>query len=278
MALRFLSADAPLAGAQAMVQGLPWDGGSSFRSGSAAGPEAIRLMSDSLWSYSPVSGRDLDDLRLHDAGDLDLEELDAAAVMQRIAERTERLSATGSFLMSFGGDHSVSIGTARGLRRVHPNLAHLVLDAHLDLSPEYEGSEYSHTCGTWHMSAGGPTVVLGARSGSRQEWERAGERLAGLSRSLDLPPGAASVLTDRPVHVSIDLDVLDPSVMPGVANPEPGGPSYPQIRDALLGLAGIHVVAVDLVELCPPADPSGISAVTAAALARDVICALVGAR
>lgn len=269
----FLCAESPLEGAAVAIQGLPYEGGISFRRGAAEGPRAIREYSDSLESWSPATGRDLEDIALHDGGDVALGG-DSAEVMEQIAAATERLARAVPLVVSLGGDHSVSIGVARGLACVHAGLAHVVFDAHLDLRPEYDGSVYSHACGTWQMSEAGPTVVLGVRSGSREEWQEAAKRLVAHTEDLALTAGARAALAGRPVHLSIDMDVLDPGVLPGTGNPEPGGPSFRALAAAALAVAGeLRVVGIDLVEVAPAIDGTGISALAAAKLARDLVCA-----
>lgn len=274
---RFLGAVAPLEGARAAIQGIPHDAGSSFRWGASEGPRAIRTMSASIETYSPAAGRDLEGVAVHDAGDLALAGMDHAAVMERIAAATERLARAAGIVVSLGGDHSISIGTARGLRRTYPDLAHVVFDAHLDMRPAYQGSELSHACGTRHMSEGGPTLVLGARSGARDEWKESERRLVSVSPDLSIPPQARAAIRGRPVHLSVDLDVLDPSAAPGVGNPELGGPGFAELRDAVLALANLQVVGLDVTEVCPPLDPAGVSAAAASTLVRDLLAALVGA-
>lgn len=233
-------------------------------------------MSLSIETYSSATGRDLDGIPIHDAGDVSLAGLEAAEAAHHIAVATEGLARSGALVVSLGGDHSVSIGVARGLDRVHPGLVHVVFDAHLDFRPAYQGSEYSHACGTRHMALAGPTALLGARSGGRAEWKEAEERLAVLSPELTLGEDARAALVGRPVHVSVDLDVLDPGEAPGVGNPEPGGVAFSQLRDALLGFGDLWVVALDITEVSPPLDPSGTSATAAATLVRDCLAARLG--
>jgi agmatinase len=153
-------------------------------------------------------------------------------------------------------------------------LTHLVFDAHMDLRESYDGSEYNHACGTRHMAQRGPTAVLGVRSGSREEWQAAEKLLVQHGESLELSERARPAFVGAPVLLSLDLDVLDPSIFPGTGNPEPGGPTYRQFRSALLALADLNVVAIDLVETSPRLDPSGVSTVVAAELARDLLLAL----
>lgn len=272
----YLEASRDLERGGAVIQGIPYDGGTSYRAGARAAPDEIRAASQSIETYSPRLRRDLEDLVYADAGDLSLAGLDAAGVMDRIAEATAAHVAAGRFVVSLGGDHSISIGTTAGTRRVRDGLAHVVFDAHLDMRPSYDGSELSHACGTRHMAKEGPTVALGIRSGSREEFADAGSMLTYWSEEITLPASVRAELAGRPVHVSIDLDVLDPSILPGTGTPEPGGPTYKELREAILALEGLEIVAVDLVEVAPPLDPSGVSTVVAAELVREVVLAFAG--
>ena len=270
----YLEASRELDGASAVVVGMPYDGGTSYRAGASAAPSDIRAASQSIETFSPTLRRDLDDVRYADAGDLELAGLDPKVVMEHIAEAVETHLRAGRFVVSLGGDHSISIGTTAGSRRVHDDLAHVVFDAHLDMRPEYDGSEYSHACGTRHMSKAAPTVALGIRSGARAEFSDADEMLVAWSAELELPPAARDAIGTHPVHVSLDLDVLDPSIFAGTGNPEPGGATYKELRAALLALSDLNVVAVDVCEVSPRLDASGVSSVVAAEMVREIILGL----
>jgi agmatinase len=270
----YLEASRDLEPAVAVVQGLPYDGGTSYRAGARAAPDEIRAASQSIETYSPRLKRDLEDLAYADAGDLVLDGLDAAAVMERIAAATETHLRAGRFVVSLGGDHSVSIGTTAGTRRVRDGVAHVVFDAHLDMRPSYDGSELSHACGTRHMAKEGPTIALGIRSGSREEFADADGMLLAWTEDVTIPAAARAEIAGRPVHLSIDLDVLDPSILPGTGTPEPGGPTYKELREAVLALSDLEIVAVDLVEVAPPLDASGVSTVVAAELVREILLGL----
>lgn len=259
--------------ADVVIQGAPYDAGTAFRAGSKVAPEQVRVMSDGIESWSPVVGRDLLDITLADAGDMAFDGLSSEQVIAAIAEQTERLARGSDLVVTLGGDHSVSIGTSRGLRAVHPDLVHLVFDAHMDLRHEYEGDRFSHACGTNHMAAAGPTCVLGVRSGSREEYIDAEKLLTGFTAGLQIPPMFLKTMAARPVFISLDLDVLDPSILPGTGNPEPGGPTYRELHAMLLGLVGHRIVGIDVVEVAPHLDPSGVSATVAAALVRDLVLA-----
>lgn len=277
MTLRYLNAVAPgVAEPHVIIQGAPWDESTSYRAGAAAAPDAVRAASDSIETYSPQTNRDLEDLVVVDAGDLPLAGCDAEQAMERIAAATAQHARTGALVVTIGGDHSVSIGTSEGLRRAYPDLVHLVYDAHMDLREEYDGNPLSHATGSRHMAAHGPTCVLGVRSGAREEWRDAEKLLTGFGEPLEIPLEFQRLMRARPVFVSLDLDVLDPSILPGTGTPEPGGPTYRELRAALLGLSGARIVGFDLVEVAPSIDPSGLSEIVAAELLRDCVLAWRG--
>ena len=270
--MRFLAAsDAPAP--RVVVQGVPYDDGVSWRRGAASGPGAIREASDSIESWSPSQRRDLADITLADAGDVALDGARGAEMVARVAAATAAIARTGALAVTLGGDHSISMGTSEGLRAVYADLAHVVLDAHLDMRADYEGDPYSHACGTRRMASAGPTAALGIRSGSRDEFDDAERMLIEWRDDLSLTDRVRAAIGGRPVFVSIDLDVLDPSVFPGTGNPEPGGATYREVRDIVLALGGLRVVGIDLVECASTLDPTGVSPVVAAELAREGILA-----
>ncbi len=257
--------------ARVVIQGAPYDGGISHRDGARFAPLAVREASDSIETWSPIVRADLEDIDLADAGDLAVDGLDASKVMGIISEATERWAATGALVVTLGGDHSVSVGTSEGLRAVYPNLCHIVFDAHMDMREDYEGNPYSHACGTRRMALAGPTSVLGVRSGARQEWKDAQELLVAATDDVILPQAMRDIVGRRPVFVSLDIDVLDPSILPGTGTPEPGGPTYKELRAGLLALGDLNIVGLDILEVAPPIDSSGLSPIVAAELARDAI-------
>lgn len=280
MTSRFLAAKGieELGAPAIVIQGVPWDGSVSWRKGAAAGPAAIRAASESIEEFSLRQQRSLASVPFTDVGDVPLPG-DAAGVMAAVANATERWARTGAVVVTLGGDHSVSIGVARGLHRVYPELGHLVFDAHFDFRAHYDESPYSHACGTRRMAELGPTVVLGARSATEDEFIDAERSGLGWSGRLELSPGLAERLRGRPLHLSVDCDVLDPAVLPGTGNPEPGGVSFRELMESLEAVVlGYRVVAVDVCEVAPPLDSSGRSAVVGASLVRELLLLLDSAR
>jgi agmatinase len=256
-----------------LINGVPYDGGVSWRHGAAGAPAAIREVSASIETFSPRLRLDLEDVDVADAGDVDLGGARGEAAIARIAAATEALARAGGLVVTFGGDHSISMGTSRGLRVVHPELAHVVFDAHLDMRPDFDGDRYSHACGTRTMALAGPTCALGIRSGARAEFDDADKLLAGWSDGLELTDAMRRSIAARPVFVSLDLDVLDPGTLPATGTPEPGGFTFRELHEALLALADLRIVGIDLVECAPALDADGPSPYVAAKLAREAILA-----
>lgn len=266
----FLAAESgpPSPAADAIVCGLPLDGGVSFRSGAAEGPSGIRRFSESIETYGPRARRDLEDVDVVDVGDAD-DVADVGGVLDTAWTGERRPLAV--FL---GGDHSVTPPIVRAVAERCDGLAVVGFDAHLDLREDYPGD---HACTYRRISeAGVSCYVFGPRSGARSEWDDAPRVLDYLSPALDVGTVLGN-LAGRPVYVTVDIDVLDPSAAPGTGNPEPGGPSFVQLVDAIETLHTLDVVACDVVEVSPPLDPSGITQAAAAVLVREMILRFVGA-
>ncbi len=266
--LRFLSADRPLQDARVVVLGVPLERGVSFRGGPALAPNAIRQASWSLESFSHHVRKDLVDVGVCDLGDLDVER-SREEVFRELEGSVQRLLRAGKRVVVLGGDHSVSLGCVRGAMGALGKVQVLVLDAHSDLRDEYLGDRFSHACVSRRLSElVDRLVIVGARSFFGPDLDE--PFFAGLE---EVPKRLSR---EVPLWLSLDLDVLDPGIFPGVTNPEPGGLSYGDLLDVFRLLRGYGVVGMDVVELAPPFDPSGVSAVTAAKLVIEAILHLWG--
>ncbi|MFN8532846.1 MAG: agmatinase [Dehalococcoidia bacterium] len=269
----FLASRPGLARPAVAILGVGLDLTESFRPGAAAGPAAIRDLSDSIETYSPILDRDLEGLAIADLGDLPFDGLPMDVALAAIAEVAERISGQGTLPVLLGGEHTLTLGAVRGLRRHHPDLRVLHVDAHLDLIEEYAGDTVCHATVLRRIceEIGADRVVqAGGRSGTAGEWRYA-RQLLGASGDLAISPAARATLETGPVYLSIDIDVLDPSAAPGTGCPEPGGPTFRELQAFVHSLAGLHVVAIDVVEVLPAIDPAGIAAVSAAKLVREAI-------
>ena len=263
--LQFLAADLPLDEAKVAILGVPLERTVSFRGGPAQAPAAIRLASDSVESYSAIFRADLADIGLCDLGDLDVH-LPLAQVLTSLGQEVARLLKSEKFVVVLGGEHTVTLGAVRGAAAALGAVQLLALDAHSDLRDEYEGERICHaTVLRRCREMAERLVIVGARSFFGGEVDE--------PVFADPQEFAARLDRKRPLWLSLDLDALDPSLCPGVTNPEPGGLSYREAIEVFRVLRGFNVVGMDLVELAPPYDPSGVSAITSAKLMIEAICA-----
>ena len=231
-------------------------------------------MSDALETYSPTLDRDLEGLRLVDFGDLELSSGGVEDALSSIADAMQHVAERARLAVMLGGEHLASLGGFRGCKRVYPDALILQMDAHLDIRPDYEGQLLSHA--TWLHHVGlefGFDVVhqVGLRSGDRAEWELAKHRTAWSSTELSLPLSVRQHIGRHPLYVSIDIDVLDPAHAPGTGCPEPGGVTFRELSSFLYSLEGLHVVAVDVMEVSPSLETANITAAAAAKLVREAI-------
>jgi agmatinase len=179
------------------------------------------------------------------------------AMVGQIQSYAERVIRAGKFPVLIGGEHTVTLGMARALKEKYPNLSFLQLDAHADLRDSFEGTSWSHACVGRRLAELAPLVQVGIRSLSREEnsFLKKGEVTSFFWHRLpDFPDWAERVcraLTPE-VYVTIDLDVLDPAVMPSVGTPEPGGFHWPDLVQFLRRIAREKtIVGFDVVELAP---------------------------
>jgi len=259
-----------------LIVGAPFDRTSSFRSGSRHAPAAIRWASQSIETYSPVLRTGLEDAAVADGGDLELEHLTPEAAVDRVAERVGGM--VGTIPLLIGGEHTITLGAVRSLAARYPDLAVLQVDAHADLRDAYEGRRICHATVMRRVLDRVPAdrvVAVGIRAGTREEFALA-ETLRSVSRGLNIPADVWTWLQRSHVYITIDIDAVDPADAPGTGNPEPEGIASGELLAFVRRLRDLHVVGCDLVEVSPPFDPSGRTAVLAAVLIRECVLALSG--
>lgn len=274
----FLGCESGYAPAQAVLFGAPFDGTTSYRPGARFASRTMRAESYGLETYSPYQDRDLGDVRVFDGGDLELPFGNVQAVLSMIEEKASLILKDGKLPVMIGGEHLVSLGAVRAAAKKYPDLHILHLDAHTDLREDYLGETLSHATvlrRCWDILGDGRIFQFGIRSGDRAEFEWAPGHVA--QRKFDLQGFAETVkgLSGRPLYVTIDLDVLDPSLFPGTGTPEAGGVSFMELLSAIVSLKAARVVACDLTELSPPYDPSGASTATALKVLRELLLAVL---
>ncbi len=275
----FLGCDSGYEEARAVIFGVPFDGTTSYRPGTRFASRVMRAESYGLETYSPYQGKDLTDHEVFDGGDLELPFGNVQAVLQRIEEKACAILAQDKIPVMLGGEHLVTLGAVRAAAKKHPDLHILHFDAHTDLRDEYLGEMLSHATvlrRCWDILGDGRIFQYGIRSGDRPEFVWAAEGHVAM-HAFDLQGVAQTVvkLAGKPLYVTIDLDVLDPSAFPGTGTPEAGGVSFMELLDAILALKSANVVACDITELSPPYDPSGTSTATALKILRELLLAIL---
>jgi agmatinase len=269
-----LPADTQPGRTSAAIFGAPLDRTTSFRSGTAGGPSGIREMSWDLESYSPALDRDTQDLTVVDLGDLQVDKGSMPEALHLVADAMEHAASSGRLGIMIGGEHTATLGGYRGIKRLHPDAMLIQADAHLDMRDQYEGERITHA--SWVYHAGEEFdfqdfVQVGVRSGAREEWPRARDWMVWSNESLVLPESVRGRLAERPVYLTIDIDVLDPAYAPGTGSPEPGGCTFRELVAFVHGLKAMRVVGLDVVEVSPGLDHSGITSVAAAKLIREAV-------
>lgn len=278
----FLCCDSDYEEAGVVLFGAPFDSTTSYRPGTRFGSAAIRRESYGLESFSPYQERDLLDCRIFDSGDIELPFGDPKRALSMIEERAATILQDGKLPFLTGGEHLVTLGAFSAVYDRYPDVHILHFDAHADLRQEYLGSELSHACvlrRCWEKTGDGRIHQFGIRSGDRDEFLWGKDHVETHRFTLDTLEETVARLGDVPVYLTVDLDVLDPSVFPGTGTPEPGGVSFDELRRAVtLVCSRAHVVGCDVNELSPPYDPSGISTAAACKIVREMLLALPQSR
>lgn len=273
----FILSSDDYAASKAVIYGMPMDFTVSFRPGSRFGPPRIREVSIGLEEYSPYLDRSLEDIEYFDAGDLLLPFGNAARSLDIIGEFVRGVLADGKMPIGLGGEHLVSWPIFREVYAKYPDLAIIHFDAHADLREEYEGEPLSHSTPLRKAAGlmGGKNIYqFGIRSGSREEWQFARENINFHPFEVLEPlKKVLPELAGRPVYLTIDIDVLDPSCAPGTGTAEAGGITSKELIEAVHAIArsGVNVVGCDLVEVAPAYDPTEQTQIVAAKVIREML-------
>lgn len=252
-----------------VMLGMPFDGTVSYRSGSRFAPEQIRLASWGLEEYSPRFDKHLEDVNFHDAGDLEFPLGNTYKSLDLIEENVEQIYKDGKRVFGIGGEHLVTLPEIKAVAKFHKDLAIVHFDAHTDLREEYLGEEMSHSAVIRHASKiVGPENLkqIGIRSGMKEEWEFMKKHNTLIHKHSELDE-----LKGKKIFVTVDLDCLDPSVMPGTGTPESGGMQFNELMGWFEYLKNFDIVGADVVELAPDYDASGVSTAVATKVIRELL-------
>ncbi|OPY36912.1 MAG: agmatinase [Methanoregula sp. PtaU1.Bin051] len=256
-----------------VIFGVPFDSTTSFRTGTRDGPREIRELSYNFESYVPAHNVDLNDVPFIDLGNLDTNAV-PNDVMIEVQAVVQDVIKDGKIPVMIGGEHSITIGAVRAVK---PDML-IVCDAHLDLREEYRGSIYNHACITRRIYDDGihDIIHVGSRSGTADQFVFAQNHLTVFSSAEIQKKGMNPVIQNiqnriegKRVYLSIDADVIDSCLTPGLGTPEPFGLSPENIRDLISAVAP-HSLAFDYVEVCPAYD-HGQAATVGASMIREYI-------
>lgn len=262
---------------KAIILPIAYEGTVTYGKGASQGPQAILKASQQLELYDEELRQDTYKIGIHTLDTVEGRDLSAEGMVEKVYLKASPLVRDEKFIVMLGGEHSLSLGMVKALRDKFADLSVLQLDAHADLRDEYEGTKYNHACVGRRMAELVPLTQVGVRSLSREEGEyiksgkgpkvfyagqitgRRGQVSAfdTIKEKRDWIEEVISSLSPN-VYLTIDLDVLDPGIMPSVGTPEPGGLDWYETLQLLRQLAREKkIVGFDLVELAP--QPGNIS-------------------
>lgn len=274
----FIACDSEYDDAKIVLFGAGFDGTTSFRPGTRFAPAAIRNESFGIETYSPYQDKDMLDYSYFDSGDLELPFGSTNRAVADIAMRADMILTDGKIPFMIGGEHLVTLGSVMAVTEKFEELYIVHFDAHADLRDDYLGQKLSHACvlRRCHELVGdGHIFQFGIRSGDREEFLFANEHTEMHKFNFDGLEETVKKLKGKNVYLTVDLDVLDPSIFPGTGTPEAGGVSFDELRRALtLVCSKLNVVACDVNELSPVYDQSGVSTAVACKIIREMLLAM----
>lgn len=270
----FIGFDSSYEDSNIIVFGVPYDGTVSFRPGTRFGPQAIRIDSDGLETYSPYQNKDILDMKICDIGDIEIPFGNTNKVLSEIELHTKKIISDNKKTLMIGGEHLVSYPVIKAYAEKYDDLHIIHFDAHADLREHYMGEKFSHATvirRSFDHLRNGKVWQFGIRSGTKEEFAWANENVHINKFDFTGLEEAISIIGNNPVYITIDLDVLDPSIFAGTGTPEAGGVTFKELMDAIIKLSDLNIVGCDIVELAPHYDVSGVSTAVACKVLREVV-------
>jgi guanidinobutyrase len=279
-------------GLDACFIGIPMDIGASNRAGTRHGPRQIRDESRMLRPYNMATGAaPFDKLQVADIGDVPINTFDLKKTVDIITDHYRGVLAHGVVPLTLGGDHTLTWPVLRAIRERHGPVALIHVDAHADVSDEMFGEKVAHGCPfrraweddclindkVFQIGLRGTGYAPGDFDWGREQGWTVVQAEACWHRSLaPLMEEVRETIGDAPVYLTFDIDSLDPAFAPGTGTVEPGGLTTVQALEIVRGARGLNLVGADLVEVSPPYDPTGNTALIGANLLYEMLCALPG--
>lgn len=265
----FIGASDDFDSSRIVTLGMPFDGTCTNRPGARFAPQQIRIESVGIEEYSVYFDTNLSNLGFYDAGELELPFGAPKEALDIIEKNTGEIYSQNKKILGIGGEHLVTLGTIKGLLKHHKDIAVVQFDAHTDLRAHYLDIELTHSGVMLQIAKliGFENIMqVGIRSGEKEEFE-----LMKKHSTCAFNPNELERFKNKKIFVTIDLDVLDPSIMSGTGTPEAGGFSYRELMEWVLELKKYNIIGADIVELAPDLDITRVSTATACKLIREVL-------
>jgi agmatinase len=280
-------------GLDVALLGVPFDGGVSYRPGPRFGPQEIRQHSRLIRPYNPALGvNPFETLRIADLGDVDVNPLDIEDTHARMERALDPMIAAGAIPICIGGDHSISLAALRAVARKHGPVGMVHVDSHQDMWDAYYGNRYFHgapfrraveeglldTHRVLQIGIRGPVYGPEDFDFARQHGVRVirGEDVA--RQGVEWVKAQIGAVHDGPVYLSFDIDGVDPAYAPGTGTPEVGGLTSREALELVRALAGLRLVAADLVEVSPPYDHANVTSMLAANILFEIVSVIAVTR
>ncbi|CEH35131.1 agmatinase [Romboutsia lituseburensis] len=274
---KFMSMDSSYESSDLVVFGVGFDGTTSNRPGTRFASSAMRKEFDGLETYSPVLNLDMEDFNICDIGDLELSIGNTEKVLDEIYENVRTLINDNKIPFMIGGEHLVTLPAFKAVYEKYNDIYVLHFDAHTDLREEYNNCKNSHATvikRIWDIVGDEKIFQFGIRSGTKEEFDFSLNKNHTYMEVANIITFKEIVesLVGKNVYLTIDLDVLDPSIFPGTGTPEPGGITYKELENTfkILKQYEINIVGCDIVELSPDYDITKVSTITACKVLREL--------
>lgn len=274
----FIGCDNEYNESQIVIFGAPFDGTTSYRPGTRFATAAMRNESTGIETYSPYQDKDLEDYNIFDGGDLEFVFGNPAKNIAIIKEYVSGLLKDNKIPAMIGGEHLVTLGAVQAVAEKYNDLHIIHFDAHADLRDDYLGEKLSHATvihRVWDIVGDNKIFQFGIRSGEKGEFEFAKNHTYMNKFDMKTLDEVIAKLKNKPVYITIDLDVLDSSVFPGTGTPEAGGITFKELINAIMLFQNLeNIVAFDINELSPMLDASGASTACACKVLREMLLAV----
>lgn len=272
-----MAMDASFAEADVVVFGAPFDGTTSFRPGTRFASVAMRQDFAGLETYSPKLQLDLEDYNFHDGGEIEFPRGNTEETLNTIQEVVSHIVTADKKPFMIGGEHLVTLPAVQAVLETHPDAYIFHFDAHTDLRDELDGAKLSHATvlrRVHDLVGDGRIFQFGIRSGTKAEFDFALVDNHTYMEPFNVTTVAEKLatLSGKKIYLTIDLDILDPSIFPGTGTPEAGGITYKEMENvfAAFAAADIQLIGADIVELSPHYDQTGVSTAVANKVFREV--------